>query len=99
MPDHILYTYKAPKQRELSEEEVARGINPPLPPHHPGVPLRDLTADDIEGMPVWLQETVAASDLYGETAEGKKWRKAREIEQEPAAVTSPRHAPKPEKEA
>jgi hypothetical protein len=93
--EHILYTYKAPKQRELSDEERAKGITEPIPPHHPGVPFRDLTAEDVEAMPPWLQDTVAASELYEATPEGKRrHKKAREPE--PAVVESSK--PKPEKE-
>lgn len=72
MSDPILYTYKAPKLRELTDDERAKGIAEPMPLHHPGVPLRDLTAADVDAMPAWLHATIAASDLYEATPEGKK---------------------------
>jgi hypothetical protein len=30
----------------------------------PGVPLRDLTADDIANVPAWLQSSIAAQPFY-----------------------------------
>lgn len=33
----------------------------------PGVPLRDLTDDEYEALPAWLQRNVDASDFYRAT--------------------------------
>lgn len=30
----------------------------------PGVPLRDLTREDVQGFPEWVRDAIAASDLY-----------------------------------
>jgi hypothetical protein len=30
----------------------------------PGVPLRDLTADDLANVPAWLQSSIAAQPFY-----------------------------------
>lgn len=72
----ILYAYKGKSPRELSDDDRARGMAEPMPAHHPGVPLRDLTADDLEAMPVWLLDTLAASDLYEATPAGTRRKNA-----------------------
>ena len=34
----------------------------------PGVPLRDLTAEEFEALPLWLQYSVDAAPMYRKTA-------------------------------
>lgn len=34
----------------------------------PGVPLRDLTEDEFDALPEWLQRSVDAHDMYRKTA-------------------------------
>jgi hypothetical protein len=104
MNDTVLYTYKAPKVREPTDAERAQGIAEPQPIHHPGVPLRDLTVADVEAMPTWLQDTIADSDLYAATPEGKRHRAAimreREatLEEVPAPTVLVKPAAKVEKD-
>lgn len=77
--DTILYKYKKPKgERTLTDDERAAGIHEPMPAHHPGVPLRDLTRSDLAGMPEHTLATIAASDLYEATPEGTRAIKAAE---------------------
>lgn len=46
----------------------------------PGVPLRDLTAEEYDALPVWLQLSIDASDFYRAT--------------KPRTETAPLKAPK-----
>jgi hypothetical protein len=34
--------------------------------HYPGVPMRDLTKDEYEAHPKWIQRSIAASPMYAE---------------------------------
>jgi hypothetical protein len=94
---HILYTYKGKPARELTDDDRARGVVEQAPPHIPGVPLRDLTADDLEGMPDHLLDTMHASDLYEATPAGTRRRsaikreraQAAQVEQEAPAQAAP----------
>lgn len=101
--DTVLYTYQEPKARTLTDEDRERGIVEPTPAHHPGVPLRDLTAEDMEAMPPWLQDTVAASPLYTATPAGTRHHNAAVRAREPVsetvapAVEPSKPAPKAEK--
>ena len=38
----------------------------------PGVPLRDLTAEEFEALPRWLQYSIDAQPFYRKTAPAKK---------------------------
>lgn len=102
MSDTILYIYKGAPARELSDEEREQGIAEPVPAHHPGVPLRDLTAADVEAMPGWLVETIEASDLYEATTTGARRRNAikreKVVEREAEAAPTPLAAPAPRAE-
>lgn len=50
--------------------------------HIPGAPLRDITQEEFDALPEWLQRSVDASPMYRKTKPGE----------------SARAAPKPEKE-
>lgn len=40
---------------------------PDAPAMFPGVPLRDLTEEDYDALPEWLQRSVDASPMYRKT--------------------------------
>jgi hypothetical protein len=44
--------------------------------HYPGVPLRDLTKDEYEAHPKWIQRSIAASPMYSEDKPHKPSAKA-----------------------
>jgi hypothetical protein len=91
--DTILFTYKAPKLRQLTDEDPEKGIAEQAPPHHPGVPLRDLTLADVESLPAWLHNTIAASDLYDATPAGTRWHTAAAKARAPGAEAEAAPAP------
>lgn len=57
MSDTTVYTYDA-------------GANPDIS-YIPGVPLRDLTASDLESFPPWLRASVAACPFYRKAERAK----------------------------
>lgn len=69
----------------------------------PGVPLRDLTEDEVAGYPEYIQRSIAASPLYRKTkptSAAKKKPSKPAVEQPPAdEPTAPSDtAPAPEQE-
>lgn len=89
--DTILYRYKGKveqrdpvKTNDADGNEVIVEVYQPEVPHLAGVPARDLTEADVDALPAWLQQSVAASPLYAATTEGKKRENARKAA--PAAV-------------
>lgn len=48
----------------------------------PGVPLRDLTEDEFDALPPWLQESVDALPMYRKTAARESSKSAPKAEKE-----------------
>lgn len=100
----VLYKYIGAPPRELSDAEREQGVpEPPVGAHHPGVPLRDLTAADVEALPGHLIATLDASDLYEATGARRhtiiKRERSAQAERPPVEPPSAAPAAKPAQKA
>ncbi len=59
----------------MSESKIARYYDEKANPEGaalPGVPLRDLTTEEFDALPEWLQRSVDAQPMYRKTAPPSK---------------------------